>query len=176
MRRVIGLLVLVLSWGCPSEDDDPTDVGPGTDAPRVDAGEGVDASVGRIEIGTGLSEFIDVAEGADVELVMGPQGGWHVDVALRLYDLDPMDMQLEIEGFYVEDDESATIQIERLLTLRRVRMEDDHYVRLGDQLVFTVADGSQVEGRDIRIEVRAIQADGGVGRASKVIHVVDFMP
>ena len=147
-----------------------------TDAPSPDVGAGVDASVGRIEIGTGLTEFIEVADGGDVELVMGPQGGWHVDVALRLYDLDPMDMQLVIEGFYVEDDESATIEIERLLTLRRVRDEGDHYLRVGDQLVFTVTDGSQVEGRDIRIEVQAIQADGGVGRASKVIHVVDLMP
>lgn len=153
----------------------PTDAGESPDVPRIDVGD-VDASTGRVEIGTGLTEFIDIDDGDDVELVMGPQGGWHVDVALRLYDLDPADMQLLIEGFYVEDDESATIQIERLLTLRRVRDEGDHFLRVGDQLVFTVADGSLVEGRDIRIEVQAIQADGGIGRASKVIHVVDRMP
>lgn len=168
-------MLLFWCWACPSDDDTPIDAA-GVDVPGTDVGEGVDASVGRIEIGTGLSEFIEIDDGADVELVMGPQGGWHVDVALRLYDLDPMDMQLTIEGFDITDDESATIQIERLLTLRRVREEDDHYVRLGDQLVFTVADGSQAEGRDIRIEVEARQADGGVGRASKVIHVVDLMP
>lgn len=154
----------------------PMDAGENPDVPRVDVGADVDASTGRVEIGTGLTEFIDIDDGDDVELVMGPQGGWHVDVALRLYDLDPQDMQLLIEGFYVEDDESATIEIERLLTLRRVRDEGDHFLRVGDQLVFTVADGSLVEGRDIRIEVQAIQASGGTGRASKVIHVVDRMP
>lgn len=169
------LVVLLACSGCPSDDDVPVDAAD-VDVPRTDVGAGVDASVGRIEIGTGLTDFIEVEDGGDVELVMGPQGGWHVDVALRLYDLDPMDMQLTIEGFDITDDESATIQIERLLTLRRVREEDDHYLRVGDQLVFTVADGSQAEGRDIRIEVQATQADGGVGRASKVIHVVDLMP
>lgn len=39
----------------------------------------------RVELGTGETEFVPVAEGDPVELVAGLQGGFHVPVSFRAY-------------------------------------------------------------------------------------------
>lgn len=176
----VGLACALL--GCPGDDDVVQDAGPGVDAPGTDGGSppadapGVDADAfvaPRLEIGTGLVEFIEVAEGDDVELVAGPQGGWHVDVAIRLYGMNPMDMTLEIHGFDDATDEQLTVPIRRILTMRRVRDQGDHFLRLGDQAVFMVLSPEEAVARDLRLEVRAVPAEGEGASATKVVHVID---
>ena len=183
MSRSLLLIALAFAMtGCPG-DDDSFDAGgvdapgmdaPGVDAPRVDA-PGVDVGpvAPRVEIGTGLTEFIDVADGADVELVAGPQGGWHVDVALRLYGMDPMDMRLRIEGRNDATGDVVTVPVERILTNRRVRDMGDHYLRLGDQTVFMVLGPEEATDIDLRIDVTATPVEGEGASAQKIVHIVD---
>ena len=85
-----------------------------------------------------VREVTGLAEGGDVELVNGPQGGWHVDVTMRIYGLDPQELTMRIEGYDAATDESIGIPIERVLTERRVQPEDDHWLRVGDQLIFAI--------------------------------------
>ncbi|MEM9071183.1 MAG: hypothetical protein AAGE52_21915 [Myxococcota bacterium] len=157
---------------CSCGDDD----GMERDAGSADASADVTVSEGRVEIGTGLTDFAEVAEGGTLELVNGAQGGWHVDIATQLYGLEPMDLNLRMQGFDVETGESRTIVVERILTRRRVRDEGDHFLRLGDQLVFMVVDGSEVVGRSIRVEVEATPMGGTTVRAEKTIQIVDDVP
>lgn len=47
-----------------------------------------DGPVG-VEIGTGTTSFRPLADGDDVTMVFGPQGGWHIDVAARIDGIGP---------------------------------------------------------------------------------------
>ncbi len=157
-------------------DSSLVDSGPADSGPAMDASHDAGETTGWVEIGTGLTDFVEVPEGSEVELVMGPQGGWHIEIATRLYGMDPMDLNLRIQGFDAETEGLITIVVERVLTRRRVRDEGDHYLRLGDQLVFAVEDGSQVVGKRVRIEVDATPAGGATVHAEKTVLIVDRMP
>jgi len=175
----VSLLVLPLA-ACPGDDDAPPvgrDGGADAGSPSADGGgEGDDAATPsgpRVEIGTGITSFVPVADGEDVELVMGPQGGWHIDVTLRLYEMDPMDMRLNIDGYDADTGEMLALPIERILTTRRVREEDDHWLRLGEQLVLGIASPAEAVGKDVRIVVRAMPVEGEGASAEKTVHVID---
>lgn len=132
-----------------------------------------DGSGPRIRLGFGVTRFCHVPDGEDVELIMGPQGGWHVDVAVEIFELEPMDMWLRIRGYDADTGDEVTLPIDRLLSSRRVRRVDDHWLRLGDQAVFSIFSPGEIAGRDVRIEVTAEAADMRTAMVSQTIHVVD---
>ena len=41
----------------------------------------------RVEVGGGLDEFSSLSDGGPVEVIYGPQGGYHIWTALRVWDL-----------------------------------------------------------------------------------------
>lgn len=172
MRTAL-LLLLVSTIHC--GDDAPP---PPLDGSRRDVGADVGDDVlisgePRITIGHGLTAYEEVPEGGDAELVAGAQGGWHIDLALRIYSVDPEDLFIRIEGFDAATGDALSIPIERVLTSRRVRREDDHYLRLGDQLIFMITMPSEAIGRDLRVELTAMPAAGGELMAMHTFHVVD---
>ncbi len=70
-RAVVGLATFSLACGAGSDAQ--------RDAGAADAPAGTDSGGIVVEIGTGSSSFVELPpRGARVELVMGPQGGWHV--------------------------------------------------------------------------------------------------
>lgn len=173
--RIASLLLLLALVHC--GDDAPP---PPVDGSRRDGGTDATAEPDvlvsgepRITIGHGLTAYEDVPEGGDAELVAGPQGGWHVNLALRIYSIDPEDLSIRIEGFDAETGDVLSIPIERILTSRRVRREDDHYLRLGDQLIFMITMPSEAVGRDLRVELTAMPTAGGVFTATHTFHAVD---
>lgn len=50
-----------------------------------------DCAEGPIEVtlGSGMAAFEPLAEGDDVTMVFGPQGGWHIDVSAHLSGIGP---------------------------------------------------------------------------------------
>ncbi len=178
MRTAL-ICLMLLACDC-GDDTTPADAGADTattpDSGDRDADRDADVGSARIEVGTGLTDFVEVEDGDDVELVMGSQGGWHVDVALRLYGMEPMDMLIAIHGFDTSSGDEVTIPIERVLTRRRVRDLGDHWLRLGDQAVFMITEASQASDRDLRLEVSATPLDGPTVQAEKRFHVVDRLP
>lgn len=151
-------------------DDGPSDDG-------VDAGDPADlGGEPRVEIGTGVTTFVPIEDGDDVELVNGPQGGWHVDVTLRLYQVDPQELTMRIEGYDVESGASVGIPIERILTERRVQRQEDHWLRVGDQLIFAIEGPEEVIDTDVRVEARITTPEGASATAEKVVHVIDELP
>ena len=165
------LLCLVLALAACGDDAPPPDDTTPRDAGELDLG-----GPPRVEIGTGVTEFVEVADGADVELVNGPQGGWHVDVAMRLYSVDPQELTMRIEGYDAATDMAIGVPIERTLTERRVQREGDHWLRVGDQLIFAIEAPEEVVGSDVRIEARIVTPEGVSAEAQKVVHVVDEAP
>lgn len=98
------LLAMSLSACTATSDDKDTDVPDTdeTDVEPVDSDSDVDtdvdtddtdgqavrgpcgAAVGGLVVGTGADAYVAVAEGAELNMVHGPQGGWHYDLALDL--------------------------------------------------------------------------------------------
>lgn len=58
---------------------------------------GASAGEGVVELGTGEWEFVPLEDEAEVELVLGAQGGYHVWTSFRAEGLSPEDVTLEIE-------------------------------------------------------------------------------
>ena len=157
-----GVLDAAADSGADAGGDSGADSGP-----RPDAGEA------RVELGLGIVEFNAAEDGADAELVAGPQGGWHVDVALRFFDLEPDGALLTLQGFDAASGDPLTVPIARRLTRTRVRRVDDHWLRLGDQMVFDVADPAEVTDRDVRLRASVAEADGRETTGMLSVHIVD---
>jgi hypothetical protein len=129
-----------------------------------------------IELGTGLVTYAAVVEDDGVEIVLGPQGGWHINVAARLWNLDPESIDLEYELVLDDADRPANYPARYALTGRRVIDIGDHYVRVGDRLVLDIDSPSDVVGRGGTLRVRAMQRDTELTVASRHVFVVDVDP
>jgi hypothetical protein len=135
----------------------------------------------RIEIGTGTEAFEALGPGTTVELVNGPQGGYHVQIAFRLWGIDPEGLLIAAHGYDATTGDEITIPAERVLTARRVSVEGDHLLRLGDRLVFTTTDPTTVYdpatsmGTDLRITATFTPAVGDPVTAETTTTVVDLM-
>lgn len=143
----------------------------------VDTGASAEASTGpRVELGTGLNEFeaISTSEAPELELVYGPQGGWHVDVTVRLYDLNVDRLVLVYRAFPAGSTNMISLPIEIILAERRLTPEGDHFLRLGDGVRFDIQDPSEVVGEQVDLVVTATEEDGVVSVSDqRRITVVD---
>ncbi|MFK7999172.1 MAG: hypothetical protein AB8H86_06225 [Polyangiales bacterium] len=178
-------IVIVISLLIACGDDNAADAGldaevdaSGGDA-QVDASsadvlvEPGDAGDSSVVIGLGVVDFTAANDGDDAELVAGPQGGWHVDIALRLFNVEPDGALLTLQGFDAGSGDALTVPIARRLTRSRVRRVDDHWLRLGDQMVFDVGDPAEVTGRDVRLTATIAEAEGRETSGELRVHIVD---
>ena len=147
--------------------DAATDVDASVDAGALDAG------AARLEIGTGVVAFTPVDEGGDVELISGTQGGWHISIAFRLFELEPDGLLLEIEGTL--DGTPVITPVRRTLSRSRVAVEGDHFVRTGDLGVMTIDDPADVVGQLLELRVRATPVSGATVESVKHITIVDLV-
>ena len=111
------------------------------------------SQVRRLEVGTGTTSFVPL-EGGTVELVHGPQGGWHLDVTLRLWDEAPDGVLLDYEVRRQGEDTPVSTPTQYRVAEERLVRESDHWLRLGDRVVFAISDPSEVLGAVV--EVRAV--------------------
>jgi hypothetical protein len=161
---VLSLTVAACGSGAPADEIDAT--------VPFDAG-GVPA---RLEVGTGTATFRALAaSGGTIELVHGPQGGYHVDVAARLYGLDPEGLVLRYETRCMRDD--ALLAFSEI-GLRRslVVPEGDHFVHVGARTVFDTTDPAPFVGLAVRVLAIATPASGGPPVTDeRAVLVVDAM-
>jgi hypothetical protein len=157
--------------GSTSRDGGERDAGTPIDATSSDAPSTPGTS---LAIGAGITAFEPIDEGAELTLVMGPQGGYHVDVTFRACGIVPMDARLRVDGFDAETGREVAFEIDRILTERRVRIEDDGcWTRVGDLLVFDVLMPSEIVGRTVRVEARVTAEDGTTASTTRTIRVVE---
>ncbi len=129
-----------------------------------------------MELGTGRANFIEIpTSGASMELVAGPQGGWHLDVSVRLYDITVEGLLLS----YRTEQDGTTISMpgEFLLSERRLIRDGDRWLRQGDQLIFDILGPEEVVGETVDVFVVAAPPDGPpVMDARMGVLVVDEEP
>lgn len=156
-------------WGCAGA---PSVTASDDAMVRVDASDVVTVPL-RVELGEGLTSYRALpAEGAEIELVFGPQGGWHFDLAARVRGGDPEGMELR---YAVVNTAGMEIQIPGVVRLnaRRVVPEGEGFVRVGDRAVLDVRDGNALVGQTLTLTLRAVSAAGAVATDQRVVTVVD---
>jgi hypothetical protein len=72
-------------------DSSPTDSGTDTDTQTTDPS----CPTASVSIGTGIFGFEALEEGAPLEMVYGPQGGWHFETAAQVVGFGP---QVQFKG------------------------------------------------------------------------------
>lgn len=160
---------MAFGTGCP-DDTAPADAA--ADSGAADAFRSDGAAGARVELGTGLANFVDIPRaGADLELIAGPQGGWHLEATARLYDLNVegllLSYRIERAGTVI------SMPVEFALSERRLTRDGDRWLRAGDQVRFAITEPADVVGDVVELFVTADPTDGDPVTDSRTITVVD---
>ncbi|MBW2464917.1 MAG: hypothetical protein JRH11_24925 [Deltaproteobacteria bacterium] len=167
----LAALSVAFFTGCPDDTapaDAAADSGP-ADAFRSDGG-----GVARVELGTGLANFVDIpATGADLELIAGPQGGWHLEATARLYELTVEGLLL---SYRIERGGTViSMPVEFGLSERRLTRDGDRWLRAGDQVRFEITEPADVVGDVVELIVIANPTDGEPVTDSRAVTVIDLV-
>jgi|GEM_PF-2388452 len=128
-----------------------------------------------LELGTGQLRWEPLEEGGVLELVAGPQGGWHVDVALRAADVDPDGAMLRYEAVWFETREPLSYETLATLSADNVVWTDTGWERVGDRVVFDIEDPEVVVNQTVCI-VLELQSMTFTGDDERCALVVDLEP
>ena len=107
-----------------------------------------------IELGTGVAAFEPVDDDDPVEVIAGPQGGWHVDVSLWFGGFGPDGITLRYEAVTTDAEPVSFVTQARLLDAN-VLDANEGWHRVGDRIVFDIADASEVVGETMILRVTA---------------------
>jgi hypothetical protein len=118
-----------------------------------------------LELGQGIERFAPLLEGEEVDLVMGPQGGWHLWAGLRVSGLEPAQATQEA---IVE----ITVEHDGELDQNRLRPAfhavDERLEAAG--LTGIVHEPDRVRGRDVVLGAR-LTVDGRQTEDARAIKV-----
>lgn len=122
--------------------------------PPEDAGQQEDGgAVPLLEVGTGVNTFAALADGDDIGIIFGPQGGYHVWTALRARkDLAPTRVETRVSVRL----EGAELSQNGY----RLNLVDsgDHYEWYGLQAL--IPDPAVVDGKSVELRVDVTDAQG----------------
>lgn len=124
--------------------------------------------VSRLELGTGRTTFMPL--GGNIELVMGPQGGWHLDLTLRIWSDAPDGLVLDYDVRRGGDGTTVSHPTQYVVESERLIAEADHWLRLGDRAILDIAAPDEIVGDDVVIGV-AVSGGASDSRNAAVIDV-----
>ena len=127
-----------------------------------------------LEIGTGLEAYEELPnEAPTLEIVHGPQGGYHVYLSMRVAGLEPDTLLWRVvrtrDGYVFANLELSA----RPGTFRPI---DGALERVGDWVVLTVNSPADVTMDELRVEARATSRAGVTASAMRVVRIVDDEP
>lgn len=161
MRLLASALAALALAACSADDAPPGGYDAGPDA------------MPRVELGTGTSTFVAIPEsGGTLELVMGPQGGYHVDVTVRAWDLDLDRPTLRYEVARVDGASLADISI---VDDGRFVRDRDGFVRTGDFAQLDITGPADVVGDEIVVRVTLTTRDGTSVNDERRVTIVDAL-
>ncbi len=139
------------------------------DAPLLDG-----AVAPSVELGTGLESFEAFsASGPELELVHGPQGGYHVHLSMRVRGLEPMSLHWQV--FRVEDGRSlANLPLDA--RPGRFVPVGDALERVGELVILDITGPADLVGREVRVDASVRAASGEVASSTITARVVDLEP
>ena len=166
MRAALAVSVLALLLAsCPTTPELP-DTGPEI---------GPDGAVDWIEIGTGELSFVPLDDGDPVELVHGPQGGYHLQVTCRIHVANPDALTLHYRAF--REDGTMLGDVGLAINERRLVREGMHWLRAAsDRLILDITGPADVVNTHLRIEAVLTNLATPIAADSRRIFVVDEQP
>ncbi len=137
--------------------------------------DGTSASV-WVEAGHGLTAYEQIDDGDTIEMVLGSQGGWHIDLAARFGGTSPDDHFIIYRVFDDTYTEQISYPIKAFVNADEVTSGGDGtFEQVGIRTVFAIDDPDEVRGRTWIIETEFI-----VGKEVFVdahpIMVIDELP
>ena len=168
-----GCLCLVAMTACGDSGGNGNDPIPVVDAGFEILDTGVDAPGPEVDLGAGLTAYRDLpASGDSLELVRGAQGGWHIDLGVRVRGFEPTDLSLTYTATT-----SARVfgRVQYAVSGgRKFRQSGGGWVRPGDRVIFDITDPSQVVGQELTVSVDLV-VGGLVLEDSRRVFIVDEM-
>jgi hypothetical protein len=137
-------------------------------------GGGGAGDVSELELGTGQTTFQPIGE--EVELVHGPQGGWHVELTLRIWSEAPDGMIVDYVVVRTADEAVVSMSTRYIVDEMRLIREEDHWLRLGDRAILDITMPSEVVGEEVELRVAASASGGAPVDDSRTAVVVDVEP
>lgn len=122
----------------------------------------------ELEVGTGEFAYEAVADGDELAIISGSQGGFHLLLGVRMRNLDPNRVRMESS---VRDAESGDMLGEPLFfrgTFFRGETDDWEYAGLPAQV-----EPSVVRGRDLTVTLTATDRDGRTVTDTMLVVPVD---
>jgi len=107
-----------------------------------------------VTLGGGSLSWTPLAQGDSIELVAGPQGGWHLDVSLWFGGFGPGGVQLSYEAVDTGAARVSFVTQAELFEASVIPAEDGWY-RFGDRIVLDIQDTSEVVGEELILRVTA---------------------
>ena len=118
----------------------------------------------RVEVGTGISEFVELADGDPVNLVYGSQGGYHVWTAIRVHDERVTDVQVNLMTRFEDGTPAGPA------TRTAVSLSPPHDgVRTAVGLRDFLENGAGLGGRRFFLRVEVVAGDQQHGEAEKLV-------
>lgn len=111
-----------------------------------------------IKLGGGPLSWESRDDGDDMELVAGPQGGWHLDVAVWFDGFGPGGVQLNYEAVNVEGDRVSFVTQAQLFQVSVIPAETGWY-RFGDRIVMDIRNTDEVVGEELILRLTAALGD-----------------
>ena len=138
-----------------------------------DSGETTADEPLELELGAGRTEFVELPEDAALEIVSGPQGGWHLELTLQLRDYDRQPLVLDYQARDMNDQPlgfpaSYAVKVEQL-----VELDDARFVRVGDRVVLDVASPEQLRGLEVQVTCSASRDGQELASTQRTLRLVD---
>jgi hypothetical protein len=127
-------------------------------------GGGEPPAQGIAELGTGEWQFEPLADGQEVELAHGAQGGWHLWTSVRTLGLEPEGVQLEVTTTVVDDPSSATTSRGRI---ELTELDDGRCEFIGWPAV--LGEPACAIGHTLQLRGVVIDARGTVAAAERLV-------
>ena len=107
-----------------------------------------------LELGKGDDSYTELADDDTIEIVAGPQGGWHLDVALWFGGFGPDGITLVYEAVDTEAHPVSFLTQARLLSAN-VMEASEGWHRVGDRIVLDIGGSEEVNGETLILRVTA---------------------
>jgi hypothetical protein len=126
-----------------------------------------------LELGTGLEGFEPLGTPAEVELVHGPQGGYHLTMAMRAWQLVPVALRWQV---YRVDDARLLADLPLDARPGSFVPTGGALVRAGELVILDVLGPTEIVDREVRIDANVRAATGEMAARSVTVRVVDREP
>lgn len=114
-----------------------------------------------VEVGSGIRRFEAVTDGQTLPVVCGPQGGQHIWTSVRVMNVGPENVDIVLS---ITDAETGEQVCRSELKGLLLSPEDDWFSFTG--VACFVTDPAKIEGRTMRLEGTAADANGRGGAST----------